>query len=66
MEYVMVPSDEYCDAHKLGINDRLQLFLPCATRSYAHRNLIVHLDLNRRHPLTADATVKLLDFEHRN
>jgi len=65
MEYVDgVHLDEYCDAHKLGINERLQLFLRvCDAVAYAHRNLIVHLDLKPSNILvTTDATVKLLDF----
>ncbi|MGB6688027.1 MAG: serine/threonine-protein kinase [Terracidiphilus sp.] len=65
MEYVDgVQFDEYCDAHKLGIAERLQLFLHvCDAVAYAHRNLIVHLDLKPSNILvTADGTVKLLDF----
>ncbi len=65
MEYVDgAHLDEYCDAHKLGIEERLQLFLRvCDAVAYAHRNLIVHLDLKPSNILvTADATVKLLDF----
>jgi eukaryotic-like serine/threonine-protein kinase len=56
--------DAYCDAHKLGIADRLQLFLRvCDAVAYAHRNLVVHLDLKPSNILvTADGTVKLLDF----
>lgn len=65
MEYVDgTHLDEYCDAQKLGIEERLQLFLRvCDAVAYAHRNLIVHLDLKPSNILvTADATVKLLDF----
>jgi len=65
MEYVDgAHFDEYCDAHKLGIEERLQLFLRvCDAVAYAHRNLIVHLDLKPSNILvTTDATVKLLDF----
>jgi eukaryotic-like serine/threonine-protein kinase len=56
--------DDYCDAHKLGIDERLQIFLRvCDAVAYAHRNLIVHLDLKPSNILvTSDATVKLLDF----
>jgi serine/threonine-protein kinase len=65
MEYVDgVHLDVYCDAHKLGIAERLQLFLRvCDAVAYAHRNLIVHLDLKPSNILvTPDGTVKLLDF----
>jgi serine/threonine-protein kinase len=65
MEYVDgVHLDAYCDAHKLGIAERLQLFLRvCDAVAYAHRNLIVHLDLKPSNILvTTDGTVKLLDF----
>jgi serine/threonine-protein kinase len=65
MEYVDgVHLDTYCDERKLGIAERLQLFLRvCDAVAYAHRNLVVHLDLKPSNILvTADGTVKLLDF----
>jgi len=65
MEYVDgVHLDTYCDEHKLGIAERLQLFLRvCDAVAYAHRNLIVHLDLKPSNMLvTSDGTLKLLDF----
>jgi len=65
MEYVDgVHLEEYCDARKLGVAERLQLFLRvCDAVGYAHRNLIVHLDLKPSNILvTSDGTVKLLDF----
>ena len=65
MEYVDgVHLDDYCDAHKLGIAERLQLFLRvCDAVGYAHRNLVVHLDLKPSNILvTPDGAVKLLDF----
>ena len=65
MEYVDgVPLDVYCDERNLGIDRRLQLFLRvCDAVSYAHRNLVVHLDLKPSNIfVTADGTVKLLDF----
>jgi eukaryotic-like serine/threonine-protein kinase len=65
MEYVDgVPIDVYCDARSLGITERLQLFLRvCDAVAYAHRNLVVHLDLKPTNIfVTADGTVKLLDF----
>ncbi|MGC2618636.1 MAG: serine/threonine-protein kinase, partial [Acidobacteriaceae bacterium] len=56
--------DVYCDSRKLSISDRLRLFLQvCDAVAYAHRNLIVHLDLKPSNILvTADGMVKLLDF----
>ena len=66
MEYVDGEHlDVYCDDQALGIEQRLQLFLKvCDAVSYAHRNLIVHLDLKPSNILATetDGTVKLLDF----
>jgi len=65
MEYVDgVHLDVYCDERNLGIDERLQLFLRvCDAVAYAHRNLVVHLDLKPSNILvTADGVVKLLDF----
>jgi tetratricopeptide (TPR) repeat protein len=65
MEYVEgVHFDVYCDDKKLDIEDRLRMFLHvCDAVAYAHRNLVVHLDLKPSNILvTADGTVKLLDF----
>src|ERR1700760_286311 len=47
MEYVNgVHLDTFCDVERLGIRERLELFLQvCDAVAYAHRNLIVHLDL---------------------
>jgi serine/threonine-protein kinase len=65
MEYVDgVHFDTYCDQRKLGVAERLQLFMHvCDAVAYAHRNLVVHLDLKPSNILvTADGAVKLLDF----
>jgi len=65
MEYVAgQPIDQYCDAHRLPIRARLQLFRTVAEAvHYAHRNLVVHRDLKPSNILvTEDGTVKLLDF----
>ncbi len=65
MEYVDgVHLDTYCDQHKLPIDARIELFLHvCDAVGYAHRNLVVHLDLKPSNILVAqDGTVKLLDF----
>jgi serine/threonine protein kinase len=65
MEYVDGEHlDAYCDSRKLGIEERLRLFLHvCDAVAYAHRNLIVHLDLKPSNVLVSkDGTIKLLDF----
>ena len=66
MEYVDGSHlSDYCDHRSLGLPDRLKLFLQaCEAVAYAHRNLIVHLDLKPSNILVteADGNVKLLDF----
>ncbi len=65
LEYVKgQPIDEYCSEKNLSINDRLRLFLQiCNAVSFAHSRLVVHRDLKPSNILvTADGTVKLLDF----
>jgi serine/threonine protein kinase len=65
MEYVEGrPIDEYCDARRLTLGERLRLFRHvCAAVHHAHQNLVVHRDIKPRNILvTADGTPKLLDF----
>jgi tetratricopeptide (TPR) repeat protein len=65
MEYVEgTHLDEYCDANRLTLRARIELFVQvCAATAYAHRNLIVHLDLKPSNVLvTEHGVVKLLDF----
>ncbi|MGO9996098.1 MAG: protein kinase domain-containing protein [Steroidobacteraceae bacterium] len=65
MEYVEgTHLDAYCDRRHLWIADRLRLFLQvCDAVSYAHRSLIVHLDLKPSNILVSNlGKVKLLDF----
>ncbi len=65
MEYVDGEHlDAFCDHRKLGVSERLRLFLDvCDAVAYAHRNLIVHLDLKPSNILVSqDGVVKLLDF----
>lgn len=65
MEYVNgTHLDAHCDAHLLGVQERLNLFLQvCDAVAYAHRNLIVHLDLKPSNILvTKEGAAKLLDF----
>jgi serine/threonine protein kinase/tetratricopeptide (TPR) repeat protein len=58
------PIDEYCNTHKLSVEERLRLFRKvCLAVQYAHQHLVVHRDLKPGNILvTADGTPKLLDF----
>jgi serine/threonine protein kinase len=65
MEYVDgTPIDAYCDAHQLGVDTRLRLFLEvCRAVHYAHGRLIVHRDIKVSNVLVGeDGRPKLLDF----
>jgi eukaryotic-like serine/threonine-protein kinase len=65
MDYVEgVRIDEYCDAHRLPIGERLQLFrIVCGAVQFAHNNLVIHRDLKPGNILiTADGVPRLLDF----
>jgi len=65
MEYVEgSPIDEYCDQHKLSVDERLRLFGDvCDAVQYAHEQLVIHRDLKPSNILVvADGTPKLLDF----
>jgi eukaryotic-like serine/threonine-protein kinase len=56
--------DKHCDAEKLGIRARLEIFLKvCDAVNYAHRSLVIHRDLKPNNILvTAQGEPKLLDF----
>ncbi len=65
MEYIEgQPIDRYCDAQRLTIQRRLELFSKvCAAVHFAHQNLVVHRDLKPGNILVSPGgTVKLLDF----
>ncbi len=65
MEYVKgAPLLQYCDAHRLTVQQRLIFFQAvCEAVQFAHRNLVVHRDLKPSNILvTRDGLVKLLDF----
>jgi len=65
IEYVEgEPIDAYCDRHRLGVEDRIKLFLSVlAAVAHAHSHLIVHRDLKPANIyVTRDGVVKLLDF----
>lgn len=59
-----MPMHQHCNARRLGINERLALFDHVLSAAvHAHTQLVVHHDIKPSNILvTADGTVKLLDF----
>jgi eukaryotic-like serine/threonine-protein kinase len=65
MEYVQgAPLTDWCDAHRLGIPERLGLFLQVLEAvQYAHEKSVIHRDLKPSNILvTESGQVRLLDF----
>jgi len=68
MEYIKgVPVTEYCDRHKLDIEDRLGLFLKiCHAIQHAHQKGIIHRDIKPSNILVSvrddQAEPKVIDF----
>ncbi len=65
LEYVDgVDIDDYCDAHKLDVNGRVELFLEVLSAvAEVHSHLVVHRDIKPSNVLVRkDGQVKLLDF----
>ena len=68
MEYVPgLPITEYCDAHRLGIEDRLELFIQaCEGVQHAHQKAVIHRDLKPANILVIEvdgkAVPRIIDF----
>ena len=65
MEYVEgLPLHRYCELNRCAVTQRLHLFRAvCSAVQHAHDQAIIHRDLKPSNILvTADGTVKLLDF----
>ncbi len=65
LEYIEgLPLDQYCEQHKLGVDDRLSLFCQvCEAVQHAHSQLILHLDIKPSNILVdGKGRGKLLDF----
>ncbi len=58
------PIDRYCNEVRLGLRDRISLFLKvCSAVGFAHRHLVVHRDIKPGNILVGkDGEPRLLDF----
>jgi eukaryotic-like serine/threonine-protein kinase len=62
-----IPITKFCDANKLSINERLELFVPvCKAVQHAHQKGIIHRDLKPSNVLVTlydgEAVPKVIDF----
>jgi serine/threonine protein kinase/tetratricopeptide (TPR) repeat protein len=67
MEYIRgLPITEYCDRHRLGVRERLALFIKVAEAvQHAHQKAIIHRDLKPSNILVTPGeppTPKIIDF----
>ena len=65
MEYIEgQPLTEYCDERRLGLVERLRLFVKvCRAVEYAHQNLVIHRDIKPSNIIVdKDGAPRLLDF----
>lgn len=64
LEYIDgAPIDVHCDARRLTVNERLELFVRvCEAVSFAHNKLVLHRDLKPSNILVTDEGPRLLDF----
>ena len=62
-----IPITDYCDKHRLGLRERLELFIRvCRAVQHAHQKGIVHRDIKPSNVLVAEQeggpVVKVIDF----